>query len=233
MLHITERMVTLAKLGGKHRFSADIGTDHGYLAMHLVKAGLAEHVYAIDNKEGPASKARKNIAEENMSQYISCIVADGFSGLANVQASELPGAVFIAGIGGMVTADIVARGMDIVSKIDRLILQPANREDATREFLYDQGFNILDEIVIEDAGRYFVIFVVDPKTKRQYPKGQFDILYGEFIPKAKDSTTINYLSRKLHFVKEALKELEISKGTEQIVSQMEAHKAWLEEHLAH
>ena len=145
MLHITERMVTLAKLGGKHRFSADIGTDHGYLAMHLVKAGLAEHVYAIDNKEGPASKARKNSAEENLSQYISGSVADGFSGLVNVQASELPGAVFIAGIGGMVTADIVARGMDIVSKIDRLILQPANREDATREFLYDQGFNILDE----------------------------------------------------------------------------------------
>ena len=233
MLHITERMVTLAKLGGKHKFAADIGTDHGYLAMHLVQSGLAEHVYAIDNKEGPASKARKNIAEENMSQHITCVVADGFDGLRNVENDKLPGAVFIAGIGGMVTADIVSRGIDVVSKIDRLVLQPANREDATREFLYNQGMAILEEKVIEDAGRYFVVFVVDPKGKREYPKGQFDMLYGEYIPKAQDDITIKYLERKLHFVKEALKELEISKGTGEIVAQMEAHKAWLENHLAH
>lgn len=232
MLHVTPRMINLAQAGGQHRFAADIGTDHGYLAMHLIQSGRAKYVYAIDNKEGPAAKARRNIAQEGMEQHIRCVVADGFDGLRGLSPDEMPGCVFIAGIGGMVTADILSRGMDIVGQVDRLVLQPANREDALRQFLYSSGLKILEEHVIEDAGRYFVVFVVDPKQRSQYQMSQIDILYGEFIPKAQDEITLRYLLRKLHFIREALAQLEESRGQDDIKESMGAHKQWLEEHLA-
>lgn len=232
MLHITERMVTLAKSAGKHRFAADIGTDHGYLAMHLVRSGLAQYVYAIDNKEGPAAKARRNIAEEGLGDSVRCIVADGFDGLRGLKPTEMPGAVFIAGIGGIVTAEILERGMDVVSNVDRLVLQPANREDALREFLYSRKMKILDEYILADAGRYFVVFVVDPREIEEHPRGKFDILYGRFIPFKRDCITGRYLQRKLHFVREALAQLEESIGQEDIKESMGAHMQWLQEQLA-
>lgn len=232
MLHITDRMVKLAESGGRHRFAADIGTDHGYLAMHLVRSGLAQFVYAIDNKEGPASKARRNIAQEGLEHSIRCIVADGFDGLRGMEPAEMPGAVFIAGIGGIVTAEILERGMDMVHHVDRLVLQPANREDALREFLYSQRMKILDEYILEDAGRYFVVFVVNPREREEHPAGRFDILYGRFIPFRRDSITGKYLQRKLYYVREALDQLGESTGREDTKESMEAHMQWLRDRLA-
>ena len=42
---------------------ADIGCDHGYLAIEALKKGIP-FVQLIDNKEGPLSVAKKNLNDE-------------------------------------------------------------------------------------------------------------------------------------------------------------------------
>ena len=39
---------------------ADVGCDHGYLAIHLVQTRLASQVYASDIRPAPLASARKN-----------------------------------------------------------------------------------------------------------------------------------------------------------------------------
>ena len=39
---------------------ADVGTDHGYLSIYLLREGLASRVYATDLREKPLQKAREN-----------------------------------------------------------------------------------------------------------------------------------------------------------------------------
>ena len=48
---------------------ADIGCDHGYLAIEALKKGIP-FVQLIDNKEGPLSVAKKNLNDEEYQEFV-------------------------------------------------------------------------------------------------------------------------------------------------------------------
>ncbi len=232
MLNVTPRMELLADAGGRCRYAADIGTDHAYLAMHLVRTGRAERVYAVDNKSGPLSRARDNVASEGMSDSVECILADGFDGLAALRDDVFPDTVFIAGIGGIATGEIVARGIDTARRCKRLILQPANREEDLRRVLYGLRMHIRSERVIEEDGRYFVVFDAAPGEYRDYPSDGRSAAIGEFIPECGDDVTEAYLSRKARYIREALMELRQAENAGDAAGALEQRLRWVTETLA-
>ena len=54
---------------------ADVGCDHGYLAIHLLQNNIASFVYAGDINEGPLQSAVRNAQkygiEDKISFYLS------------------------------------------------------------------------------------------------------------------------------------------------------------------
>ena len=56
--------------------------------------------------------------------------------------------------------DILLNDMDKVKKYDFLILQPAQNPEVLREFLYKNNYEILDEDLILDEGRFYELFKV-------------------------------------------------------------------------
>jgi len=139
----------------------DVGTDHGYVPIYLVQNGVIKKAIASDINKGPVEKAQKNILRNNVSEQISCRLG---SGLATVKKGEVQVAV-IAGMGGNLIRDILEVNLDIACELNYMILQPVQNAEVLREYLYKTGYDILDEEICYDDGKFYEIIKVKYNTE--------------------------------------------------------------------
>lgn len=137
----------------------DVGCDHARLAVYLVQTDLCSHVYATDVASGPVQKAQKNIEQrtkkgKSLKDYITVLQTDGLCGLEKYRASR----IFICGMGGQTIINILQnQNANFVRNKDKnppvLILQPQSNAFDVRLYLYNNGFDIINETVVCD-GRF-------------------------------------------------------------------------------
>lgn len=155
-MELSKRLKRIAEHVDKCESIADIGTDHGYIPIYLVKEGICEKAIASDINKGPIEKAKVNVTFEGVSDKVKCLLG---AGLNPLKVGEVNG-VILAGMGGNLTRDILLADMPKVKKYDFLILQPAQNPEVLREFLYKNNYKILDEDLIKDEGRFYELFKV-------------------------------------------------------------------------
>ena len=137
----------------------DVGTDHGYIAIELIKRNLADKVIASDINKDPLNKAKLNVSLEGLSNKIELRLGGG---LTTVKEKEVNG-VLIAGMGGNLIRDILENDIKKVKNMDYLVLQPAQNPEVLREYLYISDYEIIDEDVCFDEGKYYEVFKVKYK----------------------------------------------------------------------
>lgn len=153
----------------------DVGTDHGYIPIELIKRDFVKKAIATDINKDPLKKAGINASLDGVSDRIDLRLGGG---LAPVNEGEAQG-VIIAGMGGNLIRDILEADLDKVKKLDYVILQPAQNPEVLREYLYTHDYEILDEDLCLDDGKYYEIFKV------RYKKGDYialESLYYEISP---------------------------------------------------
>ena len=155
-MELSKRLKRIAEHVDKCESVADIGTDHGYIPIYLVKEGICKKAIASDINKGPIEKAKVNVAFEGVSNKVKCLLGPGLNPL---KVGEVNG-VILAGMGGNLTRDILLVDMDKVKKYDFIILQPAQNPEVLREFLYKNDYEIIDEDLIKDEGRFYELFKV-------------------------------------------------------------------------
>lgn len=155
-MELSKRLKRIAEHVDKCESVADIGTDHGYIPIYLVKEGICEKAIASDINKGPIEKAKVNVTFEGVSNKIKCLLGPGLNPL---KVGEVNG-VILAGMGGNLTRDILLADMEKVKKYDFIILQPAQNPEVLREFLYKNDYEIIDEDLIKDEGRFYELFKV-------------------------------------------------------------------------
>lgn len=142
---------------------ADIGTDHGWLPIDLVKSGRIPSAIAMDLREGPLDRAKAHIEEEGLSAKIKTRLSDGFS---EFQAGEADCAV-ISGMGGIVMQRILREAENRLSSLQVLILQPQSEIPEFREFLHTEGFRLADEKIAEEEGKFYFLMKVLPPADQE------------------------------------------------------------------
>lgn len=155
-MELSKRLKRIAEHVDKCESVADIGTDHGYIPIYLVKEGICKKAIASDINKGPIEKAKVNVAFEGVSNKIKCLLGPGLNPL---KVGEVNG-VILAGMGGNLTRDILLADMEKVKRYDFIILQPAQNPEVLREFLYKNDYEIIDEDLIKDEGRFYELFKV-------------------------------------------------------------------------
>lgn len=138
---------------------ADIGCDHGYVAISALKEGRAKRAVAADVARGPLDIARKNCEAEEVSDRISLMLSDGFSSIPD--SADISCAV-IAGMGGLLMERILRDGrLDRFTNLRQLVLSPQSDLDAVRRLLIDElSYNIRTEYMVLDEGKYYYIMDV-------------------------------------------------------------------------
>ncbi len=150
------RLGLIAKKVPQCRLVSDIGTDHAYIPIYLVSEGRCEKALALDVKQGPIEAAARNIKANCLEGLIETRIGDG---LEPVKAGE-EDVIIIAGMGGILIKDIINRAFDRASKANLLILQPMNAVEILREWLYKNGFEIIDEELEAEGSKLYNVMSV-------------------------------------------------------------------------
>lgn len=145
---------------------ADIGADHGYLSIELIKSGLASKVIATEKNLHPFEALSKNISDSGAC-FIEVRLGDG---LQVIKAGEVD-TICIAGMGGALITKIFDDAPEVVSSARQLILQPMNASDKVREWLAANAWTIADEDLAESAGIiYEIICAARNSTSRTFKR---------------------------------------------------------------
>ena len=146
---------------GRGNVIADIGCDHGFTSITLVKSGAYKKALAMDVRKGPLERAVKNIREAGLSELIETRLSDGFEKLKPGEAD----ASVITGMGGELIESILNAYPDTVKKLDKLILSPQSEAERVRHTIRELGFAIIDEDALYDDGKYYEIIVAKNVNK--------------------------------------------------------------------
>ncbi len=125
---------------------ADIGCDHGYLGIHLLRSGIARTVIAADVKEQPLQSAMRNALKFSVRDKMSFYLSDGMRNIPR----DFDTAV-CAGMGADTIISILDAAPWLRSGQYRLILQCQSRRPELRKYLYENGWQILRETLAQDG----------------------------------------------------------------------------------
>ena len=174
---ISKRLELVASFVPQGAILLDVGSDHAYLPIELIERGQIESAIAGEVVEGPYQSAVKNVEAHGLKEKIQVRLANG---LAAFEEADQVSVITIAGMGGRLIARILEEGLDKLANVERLILQPNNREDDLRIWLQDHGFEIVAENILEEAGKFYEILVVEAG---QMKLSSSDVRFGPFLSK--------------------------------------------------
>ncbi|MCE5235882.1 MAG: class I SAM-dependent methyltransferase [Eubacteriales bacterium] len=187
------RLSAVADMLGAFHTVADIGADHGRLAVALLQTGQAARAIASDISDKSLDKARELAAACNMESRLSVRTADGLSGLAKNEADAL----VIAGMGGALIARILADSPEVAQNAERIMMQPMRGTAELRYYLHHNGFRILDERIAFEAGRYYQLIAArfgEPEAiPENFPEGVYK--FGWVMAQKRDKNLLPLLRR--------------------------------------
>ena len=162
-LPISPRLLSCCGFVSPGERVADIGCDHGYLAIHLLLTGKARSVIAADIKEGPLLSAVRNAekygVKENIQFYLS-------NGVRNIPRDF--DVMVCAGMGADTIISILEAAPWLREDRYRLILQCQSKTPMLRRYLSEEGWRITEEAVLRD-GR-FLYTVMEAYWQPGYPR---------------------------------------------------------------
>ena len=155
-LPISKRLLCCAEKVHKGARVADIGCDHGYLAIELLKSGTASYVHACDLRQMPLEKAKTNATRFGVSENIRFSQADGLAAIVDGEVDT----VICAGMGGDLITQIIADCPWLKNDKYRLILQAQSSGQDLRRSLSEMGFGIEEETLVDDGGFLYQVMCV-------------------------------------------------------------------------
>lgn len=150
---ISKRLEAAASFARQGARIADVGTDHAYLPIYLLLTDRITGAVASDINIGPVERARENIYSFGAENKISLLLTDGLFGIEEYAPDD----IFILGMGGELIVDIVSSAKWLKNPNLRLVLQPMTHPEAVREYLSQNGFSIIDELLVKEEKIYQII----------------------------------------------------------------------------
>jgi tRNA (adenine22-N1)-methyltransferase len=181
---------------------ADVGTDHGYVPIYLYERNVIPRAIAMDVNKGPLERATLHIAESGMKEAIETRLSDGLAALKPGEADS----VVIAGMGGPLIIRILSAYPEVTASLKELILQPQSEIPEVRMWLYEQGYEIVEEHMVFEDGKYYPMFKAvknsqaEKLTDLEYKYGKLSVLEEKSVLKA-------YLVREIANKQTILKKL--------------------------
>ena len=134
---------------------ADIGCDHGYLGIYLLKNGIASAVIASDINECPLQSAVRNSEKFGVRDKMTFCLSDG---VRNIPRDF--DALVCAGMGADTMLSILSAAPWLKDKQYRLILQCQSKTPVLRRYLSENGWYIRQEQVLRDGKFLYTVMEV-------------------------------------------------------------------------
>ncbi|MCI9311939.1 MAG: SAM-dependent methyltransferase [Erysipelotrichaceae bacterium] len=170
---LSKRLLALYRLAQGGRIGADIGCDHGLLAITLAQHGY-EHVYACDLRAQPLAAARSAVKQAKLQERITCIQCDGLAAL-----DDSVDTIIIAGMGFDTIRTILMAEPQKLCKGRRFIVQSNSHVEQLRQWISDHHFTIMAEDLIKED-HFYELLCFTCETHSAYDA--WTQRYGVFLP---------------------------------------------------
>lgn len=201
-MKISKRLKTISNLLDDNINVIDVGCDHALLDIYLFNNKKNINIIASDVKQGPLEQAKKNIEKYGCSN-IKVKLGNGIDTIENDTDT-----IVIAGMGGDTIIEILDNGKDKLDNIKSMVISPQSEWYKARKFIVSLGFYIIDEVIIEEKDKYYLI-IKFAKGNIKYSKKELE--YGPILLKNKSKEFIKYYELVLEDKKKILKKVPIYK----------------------
>lgn len=219
-IHLSKRLTALANMVTDGNRLADIGTDHGYIPIYLCQTGKIPSALAMDIGKGPLQQAQTHIAEHGLSEQIKTRLSDGMAALQFGEADT----ILIAGMGGGLVMKILSEGAEKLTGKEELILQPQSEIALVREFLRVRNFQILNEDMILEDGKYYPMMKVSQQKATEQTKilpQEVADAFGPVLLQKRHPVLKEWLERELRTTNSVIEQLSAQPDHERIRNRMQ------------
>ena len=152
---ISDRLLACCRFVKPGDRVADIGCDHGYLGIYLLKNEIASHVIAADINEGPLNAAVFNSEKYGVRDRVQFFLSDGVRNIPRDFDT-----LVCAGMGGDTMISILEAAPWLKCDQYRLILQCQSKRPELRRYLSENGWFIREESVLKDGKFLYTVMEV-------------------------------------------------------------------------
>ncbi len=164
---ISKRLLACCELVHPGDRVADIGCDHGYLAIYLLQNHIASGVIASDIKPQPLAAAKRNAAKYAVTENITFHLSDGVQSIPRDFDTMI-----CAGMGGDTMVSILENALWLADTRYRLILQCQSKTPMLRKYLSENGWYIRQERVLKDGRFLYTVMEVLYAPSKALTPGQ-------------------------------------------------------------
>ena len=205
---LSNRLKNVVSEVNKGNLIADIGTDHGYVPIYLVKNSIAQKAIAADISKGSCDKAQTNITLYGLNDKIDVRCGNG-----------------------LLTIDVLESNKKAVNNAKQLILQPQRDIEKVRAYLHNINYKIINEEMLIEAGKYYTIINAIKGIDEEY--SEIEYYFGKFLLNKKSAVLKQFIDheyKKINIVLENISSNAIENADERI-AQLKHLKALYEEGL--
>lgn len=195
---LTPRLKAVAAAVPRCKTVCDIGTDHAYVPIYLVKNGIADRCIAADIKKGPLAAARSNILRFGVESKVETRLSDGFAAFSPDEADV----AVIAGMGGDTIAEILKKNV----RIAKFVLQPQSAHARLRYFLQKNGYAIKREYLAKEGDKLYTAMYVERGAMP--PLSETEAQIGPCLVKERPPLFEEYVRYRLYELEAALSQME-------------------------
>ncbi len=176
---LAPRLEALLEEVGRCALLIDLCADHAGLALAAVARGQAQRAVAIELREAPLVDARRALRASGCGERVLLLRGDGLDAISPVvrrparaapasrpasalhagapaESDETRRALVIAGVGGDLAAQLLARST-AAAGVERLVIQPNRHLEEVRAWAYAHGFHLRAERAVPEARRLHLL----------------------------------------------------------------------------
>lgn len=207
---LSKRLETVASYVPEGAVLADIGSDHAYLPCYLILEQKITRAVAGEVVKGPFETAKTHVQQLNLENNISVRLADG---LKAIESKDDVDTVTICGMGGPLIVSILENDPEKLQTVQRLILQPNIHAKVIREWAMKNGWNVIDETILEEDNKIYEILVLE---RGEMVLTEAEILLGKHLIEKKSSVFKKKWQMELENWKKVLLSLEKAEQTKEL-----------------
>lgn len=207
-MKLTDRLLKIASLVSDGKKIADIGTDHGYIPVYLLKEGKVPFAVLADVNKGPLDNAHKEVIQNNLLDKVDLRLGSGIEILEIGEVEE----VIIAGMGGILISELLEAKKEVAHNVEKLILQPMQAQEELRYYLLNNGYEILEEVLVREDFRIYEIIVAKYTGKNTIIEDEIYYEVGIKLLENKDSLFNDFIEKKIKTYSSIVNKLEGKNG---------------------
>jgi len=203
---LSARLTCLVRYVPTDSVVADIGTDHAYLPVYLVRNRIASRVVAGEISRGPYGTALEAVRKAGLDSHIEVRLGDGLQVISPGEVNV----VVLAGMGGRTICSILTSGQAVLAGLERLILQPMRDVALVRRWLDENGWRMTDEDMVYEDNHFYVVIVARPGREEIADSVVFEL--GPRLLENRSAVFRRFLLKRQAEIGAVLTELQTARG---------------------